>query len=192
MPYMCTVMLDTNCLIDLEQARELHAGRLRQVVAAWRRGEFELVLGAITASENAKSGEKPSFEAFEALRESAGVADARLLPPMMIWEVTYWGEALWTDDESHALEAKVHAVLAPGFAMDDRSDMRKWLNVKCDVQMVWTTISHVVDVLVTRDEGITDHAHALAALGANVQPLATFAASVGDGAKGRCTPSRVG
>jgi hypothetical protein len=177
---MTTIMLDTNCLIDLEQGRQPHAEQLRQVLAAWRRGEFEVVLGAITASENAKPGEEPSFEAFERLRELAGVADARLLPPMMIWEITYWDEALWTDDESEALEAKVHAILAPGLAMDDRSDAYRWLNVKCDVQLVWTAIWHRVDVLVTRDQDIVKKADALADLGANVQSLAAFATRLGN------------
>ncbi len=174
-------MLDTNCLIDLEQNRQPHAQQLRQVLAAWRRGEFELVVGAITASENARPGEEPSFEAFEGLRERAGVADARLLAPMMIWEITYWGEALWTNDESRALEAKVHAILAPGLAMDDRSDPYRWLNVKCDVQLIWTAIWHQVDVLVTRDGDIVKKADALADLGANVQSLPAFAVSLGDG-----------
>jgi hypothetical protein len=178
---MRTVMLDTNCLIDLEQARQPHAEQLRHVLGAWRRGEFELVVGAITASENAKPGEEPSFEAFERLRARAGVADARLLPPMMIWEITYWDQALWGSDESHALEDQVHAILAPGLAMDDRSDPHRWLNVKCDVQLVWTAIWHGVDVLVTRDQGILKEADALADLGLNVESLAAFTASLGNG-----------
>ena len=178
---MITAMLDTNCLIDLEQGRQPHAEQLRQVVAAWRRGEFELVVAAITASENARPGGEPSFETFEELRKRAGVADARLLPPMMIWEITYWGEALWTDEESRGLEAKVHAILAPGLAMDDRTDPYRWLNVKCDVQLVWTAIWHRVDVLVTRDGDILKKADALADLGANVQSLRVFASSLGNG-----------
>lgn len=173
---METVMLDTNCLIDLEKRRQPHAGQLDRMLAAWRRDEFDLVVGAIAASENARPGKKPSFEAFERLQENAGVADARLLPPMMIWGVTYWGNALWTDDEARALEAKVHTILAPDLAMNDSSDLYRWLNVKCDVQLVWTAIRHRVDVLVTRDGGILKKAAALADLGANVQPLREFTA----------------
>lgn len=175
---MGTVMLDTNCLIDLENGTEPQAGYLRRVLAADIRRELEVVVGAIVASENARPGEEPSWAEFEALCQRAGVADAKVLPTLGYWGVMYWGHALWSDEDSLALEARIHAVLAPGLAMDDQSDMRKWLNVKCDVLTVWTHVFHKTDALVTNDRRLYNKAHALTELGANVKRLSTFAADL--------------
>jgi hypothetical protein len=55
---------------------------------------------------------------------------------MGYWNITYWGQALWVNEEMKELEGRIHAVLAPSRAMDDDSDHRRWINTKCDVQFV--------------------------------------------------------
>ena len=60
-------------------------------------------------------------------------------------DVTFWDHALWVDDEMKELEVKVHRTLAPHFDMGIGPTDRKWRNVKCDVQVVWTAAWHEVD-----------------------------------------------
>jgi hypothetical protein len=142
-------------------------------VSAHSRGEIELVAGAITASENAPGGVKEPFEAFKARLARIGLGDARILPPMGYWNITYWGEALWVSEEMEQLERKVHTILAPNLDMKDDSDIRRWINTKCDVQFVWTHIWHETDTLVTSDRGILGKAGELADLGATIGDPAT-------------------
>lgn len=50
---MQTVLVDTNCLIDLAEDRQPRAADLRRIVAG-QGSEYEVVVPAITASENPK------------------------------------------------------------------------------------------------------------------------------------------
>jgi predicted nucleic acid-binding protein len=55
---MQTVLVDTNCLIDLAEDRQPRAADLRRIVAG-QVPEYEVVVSAITASENPKRGSAP-------------------------------------------------------------------------------------------------------------------------------------
>jgi hypothetical protein len=147
----------------------LDTNDLRRIVDTFRRGRLELVAAAISASENAPPGSEKSFELFTERLRRIDLADLRLLPPMGYWGVTFWNRALWVNDEMKELEAKIHAILAPNLDMDDESDHRKWINTKCDVQMVWCHLWHKTDALITSDGAILSKADALAELGATVQ-----------------------
>lgn len=166
---MPVLLLDTNCLIDLDEGREPRASDLRRIVETFRRGRLELVAAAMSASENAPPGSEKAFELFTDRLSRIGLADLRLLHPMGYWNVTFWNRALWVNDEMKELEAKIHAILAPNLDMDDDSNHRKWINTKCDVQMVWCHLWHKTDGLITSDGNILSKADALAELGATVQ-----------------------
>jgi hypothetical protein len=166
---VAVLLLDTNCLIDLDEEREPRANDLRRIVEAFRCGRLELVAAAISASENAPPGSKKAFELFTDRLDRIGLAHLRVLHPMGYWGVTFWNEALWVNDEMEKLEAKIHAVLAPNLRMDDDSNYRKWINTKCDVQMVWCHLWHKTDALVTSDGDILSKVEALAPLKATVK-----------------------
>lgn len=162
------VVLDTNSIIDLEEARVPRVVALRELVAGHERAQIELVVSAITASENAQAGKKESFDQFRRRLERVGLADARVLPPMGYWSVTFWGQALWVSPEMQDLEERIHLILAPGQPMRYASDRRRWINTKCDVQLVWTHLWHKTAALVTGDGGILRKADALSHLGATI------------------------
>jgi hypothetical protein len=174
---MQTVLLDTNCLIDLAEDCQPRAANLRRIVAGQGSG-YEVVASAITASENPKQGHAPkTWDEFVSLLERAGLPDARVLSPMAYWDVTFWDHALWVGEGMKELEIKVHRTLAPGFDMDDRTNEHKWRNIKCDVQVVWTAIWHRVDTLITSDRPILSKADKLRELGIEAQSPAAFAAN---------------
>ena len=100
---------------------------------------------------------------------------------MGYWDVTFWDHALWVDDEMKELELKVHRTLAPNFDMEDKSDERKWRNIKCDVQVVWTALWHKADTLVTSDKPILAKARRLGVLGLRVLSPAAFAVEIEGG-----------
>lgn len=173
---MQTVLVDTNCLIDLAEDRQPRAADLRRIVAG-QGSEYEVVVPAITASENPKRGSAPkTWDEFVDLLRRAGLSNARVLSPMGYWDVTFWDHALWVDDEMKELEVKVHRTLAPGFNIEDRTNEHKWRNIKCDVQVVWTAIWHRVDTLITGDKPILSKTDELRELGIEAQSPAGFIA----------------
>lgn len=175
---MQTVLLDTNCLIDLAGDRWPRAGDLRLIVDR-QASDYELVVAAISASENPKLGHAPkTWDEFVDLLRRAGLPGARILSPMAYWGVAFWGHALWVGDRMVELEKEVHRTLAPNFDMNERTDERKWRNVKCDVQVVWTALWHKVDVLITGDKPILSKAGAFGDRGLKILPPATFAANL--------------
>jgi hypothetical protein len=172
------VLLDTNCIIDLVEGTDARAADLARIRAAARRGQFEVGVAGISASENPKRRCGNSFTEFKELLSRVGLADARVLPPMGYYDVTFWDQSLWVNDEMTRLERSIHGILAPNLAMDDMSNRRKWLNTKCDVQVVWTHIWHKTDALVTSDGGIARKSAVLAKLGARVYLPASFVATL--------------
>jgi hypothetical protein len=92
---MRTVLLDTNCFIDLAKGREPQAKSLRQIVVGFRDRKYELVGAAITASENPQGDAPPkTWQEFEGLLSRAGLSGIRILSPMGYWGVTFWDRAL--------------------------------------------------------------------------------------------------
>lgn len=175
---MQTILLDTNCLIDLAEDRQPRAADLRRIVAG-QGSEYEVVAAAITASENPQRGNAPkTWDEFAGLLRRAGLPDARVLSPMGYWDVTFWDHAFWVDDKMKELEVKVHRTLVPHLNMEDRSNDRKWRNVKCDVQVVWTAAWHKVDTLITSDSPILSKADKLRDLGIEAQSPAAFAVNL--------------
>jgi hypothetical protein len=162
------VALDTNCLIDLEENRP-HACHVRALIAAWKRGQLELAVVAVSASENQPSGTaSQDFGVFEAKLNAVGLAGIHHLLPLAIWDVFYWDHALWSSSEMQALEQKIRAILFPGIATTPTANVNEnsvWRNRMCDVLVAWSCIHHGWGSLVTRDSNFHDHKSELAALG---------------------------
>ena len=165
---MTKLVLDTNCIIDLEENRP-DAGDLRRLIAAWKSKQLELAVVAVSASENQQSGTaNPSYSDFERKLHNVGLAGAHELLPLAMWDVFYWDHALWTSTEMTALESEVRAVLFPGVATVPPADVQansRWRNQMCDVLMAWSCIHHKWPRLVTRDRNFHGHSAELAALG---------------------------
>lgn len=124
---------------------------------------------AVSASENQPGGTPhPNYSDFERKLNNAGLAGVHELMPLAIWDVFYWGHALWSPDEMVALESEVRAVLFPGVATVPPTDVHansKWRNQMCDVLMAWACIHHNWPCLVTRDKNFHIHRTELLALG---------------------------
>lgn len=159
--------MDTNCIIDLEEDR-VDAVHLKKMLDAHRKKQIELSVVAISASENQKGG-KPSktFDEFSKKLKAAGLKGVNILIPMMYWDVTYWEHAMWDGDR--ILEQKIHDILFPGAPIEKPQEVgfpiKKWLNIKCDVQVAWAHLYHKQDVLVTRDRNFHKHSKELSIIG---------------------------
>ncbi len=159
---MLTFTLDTNCIIALDEKRP-EAAHLQSLIAAHDAGNADVGLVAISASERQKKGGPlEDFRHFEQRLASLGLDRLVLLPPMFYWDLGFWDQALWADDEKEALELKIHSVLFPNIdflwsvfcqarGVDQNSHEARWRNAKCDVQALWTHIHHHRDVFVTSD-----------------------------------------
>ena len=140
------VTLDTNCLLDFEHStpNTVYVGDL---VTRHQRGEIELRLPAISASESQPGGGRiENFAVFKSRVEAAGLGAVRLVKPIAYWDVTFWDFCLYADEPMRDLERKIHAVLhatiefeyadycaARDIDPDTKPLDRKWRNAKCDV-----------------------------------------------------------
>lgn len=165
---MSKLVLDTNCIIDLEENRP-DARALRTLIATWKNEQLHLAVVAVSASENQPSGiASRTYKVFERKLNSAGLAGAHELMPLAIWDVFYWDHALWSSPEMEALESKIRAVLFPGISTVPPTNIEensRWRNQMCDVLVAWSCIHHNWPHLVTRDRNFHDHRTELVALG---------------------------
>lgn len=161
-------VLDTNCIIDLEEDRP-DAIFVQEIVQAWRAGRIELAVVAVSASENQKSGiANGSFVEFERKLENVGLAGVAHLPPLMKWDLFYWDHALWSNAEMESLATAIQGILFPNTKIDPPGDIEKnsiWRNRQCDVLTAWAVAFHRWDCLITRDTNFHDHKAALRELG---------------------------
>jgi hypothetical protein len=162
---MHRVTLDTNCLIDLEQENE-RSETVRDLIARHARSSIELRIPAIAASERQQGGTYfQNFSEFTARLERLGLNGIPILPPMLYLGVAFLGQALLAGEPMIDLERQIHEILHPEIVFDyigycasrgidpnAKPLDRKWLNAKCDVQIVWSHIHHGGGTLVTNDE----------------------------------------
>jgi hypothetical protein len=170
--------IDTNCIIDLERDSEF-APPLRELVAAHRRGDAEVAVPVVAASEVQRNGlYLENFGQFEERLAQAGLDELPLIHPIAYWGISFYGLGYLADDAMVQLERKIHAVLHPSVPFEYLSRTNhttgteepdpKWRNAKCDTQALWSHVYHKRDVFVTRDENFLKKTKlaALAALGA--------------------------
>lgn len=147
--------LDHNVIIDLAN-RSTNVARLREVLADDRHQAHVVEIGA---SEMRQRGVKPDrYDLFEQLLEDAGIASLPRLAPMMIWDVTFWDQGLWSGEDMAAQAKQIEDILfgeSPVIDItgepDDSPKVAAWLNRLCDVQTMWCHLHYANDVFVTSD-----------------------------------------
>lgn len=163
------LVLDTNCIIDLEEYRESYP-HLMKILSKWRDGDIELGVVAIGASEKQKEGHySESFKNFEKKLANVGLQGVKILPSIVVFDVSYFDQALLCDKRMAALEDKIRKILFPNTPLElPNNDERKkmdWINEQCDVQIAWAVIYHKWETLVTRDGNFHENAKDLLPLG---------------------------
>lgn len=194
---MLTFTLDTNCLIDVEENRP-HAPAIRSLADAHARGEANVAVVAISASEKQKHGlVLANFNEFRDRLEGLRLGHLEIMKPMKYWDVSFWDWDYWTNPEMEQLERRIHDILFPKleFQWADFCRTRhldpnilsrgtEWHNAKCDVQALWSHVYHQRGVFVTRDGNFhkVTKKSALISLGAGriEQPGVAIAMLTGD------------
>ena len=174
------ITLDINCLINLENHTSEHEA-VRALVEAHRSRRIQVFVPEMAASERQPGGRRrESFADFEKWLENIGCLDLDRVLPQAYWDIAFWGHAVW-GGSSDDLETSIHGILHPNtpFLYADYCTLAgidpavqpadgRWLNVKCDVQAMWSHIHACNDVFVTEDKRFLTVARktALIALGA--------------------------
>jgi hypothetical protein len=162
------LVLDTNCIIDLEENRA-GAHHVRYLLSAWRHKSIDVAVVAVTASENQPGGRASrDVSAFEAKLNNVGLATAHHLLPLAVWDIFYWDHALWPSPDLEKLQRRIYETLFPGRSPCPTHEPElnsAWRNNLCDVMIVWSCIYHGWGSLVTRDRNFHKHSTDLAALG---------------------------
>jgi hypothetical protein len=168
MPLLPKVLLDTNGIIDIEEARA-DAPYVAALVLAAQQARIQLAVAAISASENQPGGTiSQDYSEFEGRLRRTGLSEAIELHPLLHWDVGYWDHCIWGSDEDIALAESIRQVLFPGqppLPGANDADSRKWRNQLCDAMMVWCGIHYRCDCLVTRDERLIQRKADLLRLG---------------------------
>lgn len=161
-----TFTLDTNCIIDIDEGRP-NAGYIQQLVRAHNEGTASVALIAMSASESQKSGRQlDSFAEFTERTAALGLGALEMVYPMFIFDISYWDNALWTDEKGIQLQRVIHRILFPTIPDEwesycsahgvaplviDTNHFKKWKNALCDVQAYWAHANAKRDVFVTQD-----------------------------------------
>lgn len=176
------ITFDTNCIIALEENEQPAARHLRCIVQVPTNQELRLRVAGISASERQRRGKLfENFRAFEAKLARAGLENAEILLPPMIWDMTYWDNAIWGSERFAEEAERIHQILSPTtpFEYEDycrrvscapvAPDLdRKWRNCVIDTWALWSHCHYGGGVFVTSDENFHRPAKkaALAQLGA--------------------------
>jgi hypothetical protein len=155
---MLQFTLDTNCLIDLEEARP-GAPAIHMLAQAHAVGRADVAVVAIAASEKPRGGKYlERFADFEQRLRAIGLDHLAVLYPIAYWDVSFFDRCVFAGPQEIAIEENVHNVLfttipfvATSIAADP-AQMKKWRNAKCDVQAFWEHVHNQRDVFVTSDE----------------------------------------
>lgn len=161
-----TFTLDTNCALAVDEGRTA-VPAVMALANAHARGDADVAIVAIMASEKQRSGGYlTDFGEFRQRLGALGLGHLGLVLPMLYFDVCYFDQALWADEEAEALERRVHEALFPSVAFEFAeccaslgldpcaarpADVPKWLNAKCDVQAMWSHLRAGRGVFVTSD-----------------------------------------
>jgi len=162
------LVLDTNCLIDLEEGRP-DAVHVRVLINAARSKLVQLAVAAISASENQRGGEPiQDYADFEAWLARLDLGDVQQLLPLATWDVGFWDHMLWNFEELDAEAEKIRATLFPNDTPAPNlqgAEGRKWRNRHCDAMLVWCCIHHGWRTLITNDRNFHSRQPELERLG---------------------------
>lgn len=153
-------VLDTNCIIDLEESRA-NAEYLRNMIRSMENGSIRLAVVAVSASENQRSGcASNNYSVFEDKLERSGLSEAEQLLPIAKWGVFYWNHAIWGNSEMHKMANEIFEILFPennDIPTDDISQNSAWRNKYCDAIIAWATANYNWDYLVSSDNNFHIH-----------------------------------
>lgn len=157
------VTLDTNCLIDIEEDRE-NAIYLRQLIK-WHRDKINLRVVGVSASERQPNGRiAKTFKEFKQKLRNISLGDIEILKPIACFSIGFWDWCIYADDTMAEFEKQIHHILFPDIEfsykdyclkkqinpLETKVDW-KWLNAKCDVQVLWSHIHYGGGIFVTSD-----------------------------------------
>ena len=163
---MLKLTLDTNCLIDLAEGH-LRGKDVLALQNASCEGRASIAVAASCASERQRGGTfLASFDTFQARLLEIGLTEVAVLPTIMYWHASYWGQAIFPSESQQSREVEIFGTLFPTvaphwpkYAKDlgiDPNDFQcaeaiKWRNCLCDVQAFWAHDDANRDVFVTSD-----------------------------------------
>jgi hypothetical protein len=150
---------DHNCVIHLRERTDV-GKKVESIVHNTSNQCFVVNIGA---SEMRDLGVRPDqYEKFEELLDKAGIAHLPRMNPLAIWDVTFWGRAVWAGDEMIKLSNEIRDVLFGNSPSIDISTVsldsllgKKWVNREGDVQGMWCHIQNVNEVFLTTDDNFT-------------------------------------
>lgn len=161
-----TITFDTNCVIDVDEARNAKADVLK-LVRAHREGKVDAAFVAVSASERQKGDTYlETYNDFLARLQNLDLEDIPQIHGMAYCDISYWDHALWASPDDTELERRIHEVLFPkidfNFAdfartsgiepTDTKSpEAKRWRNAWCDRQMIWSHMHHRRTQFVTSD-----------------------------------------
>jgi hypothetical protein len=144
------MVLDTNCIIDLEQER-VAAEDVRSLIGAWQNGRVELAVVAISASEKGSSSEiYGNYHNFQERLAKVGLIGVEELLPPCYGDICFWDKCIWSGEEIEKVINSLWNILFPGFNYKIVS--QNWLNKLCDVLVAWACVNYKWQNLVTRDK----------------------------------------
>ncbi len=161
-----TITFDTNCMIDVDEARKAKTAVLK-IVKAHREGKVDAAFVAVSASERQKGDTYlETYNAFIARLQSLNLEDIPQIHGMAYHDISYWDHALRASQEDTELERRIHEVLFPKIDFDfadfarttgieptdtKSPEARRWRNAWCDRQMIWSHMHHRRTRFVTSD-----------------------------------------
>ena len=160
------VTLDTNCIIALEENEQPAAGYLRRILHGPTDQELRLRVAGISASERQRGGKlSETFHDFEAKLAQVGLENAEILLPPVIWDMTYWDNAILGSEEVDEEAKRIHEILSPTTPFEYEAYCRrvsraavapdvdrKWRNRVIDTWALWSHCHYGGGAFVTSDE----------------------------------------
>ncbi len=159
--------LDTNCIIDVADGRDM-AVHVNRLLNARREGAIDVALVASSASERQQGDQYlSSFDQFDQRRKALGFGDLPLLPSIGRYDISFFDQCLMAGDEDSAQEDAIFRALFPtsptewadyaaakGHQVDDVTGkgFARWRNQLLDAQAFWAHQHAEHDVFVTSDK----------------------------------------
>jgi len=163
---MLSFTLDTNCIIDIAEARP-GAAAIRSLATAHAEHRADVALVAVSASERQEGDTYfENYSEFATRIATLGLSQLPVLLPMHYYGVGFWGRGLRASADLKNRERAIHDTLFPNvsFSWLDFASMKgispdslktaaakQWRNTFCDRQMYWAHDHNKRDVFVTSD-----------------------------------------